>query len=41
MVMGEIVPKSFTLEHAERVAAPSWPGRSYFYALFRPFIWAL
>jgi len=40
-VMGEIVPKSFTLEHAERVALLVAGPINWFYAVFRPFIWVL
>ena len=41
VVMGEIVPKSFTLEHAERVALLVGGPINWFYAVFRPFIWVL
>jgi CBS domain containing-hemolysin-like protein len=41
VVMGEIVPKSFTLQHAERVALLVAGPINNFYALFRPFIWVL
>jgi len=41
VVMGEIVPKSFTLEHAERVALFVGGPINWFYAVFRPFIWVL
>ncbi len=41
VVMGEIVPKSFTLEHAERVALWVAGPINAFYAVFRPFIWVL
>ena len=41
VVMGEIVPKSFTLEHAERVSLVVAGPINWFYALFRPFIWVL
>jgi putative hemolysin len=41
VVMGEIVPKSFTLEHAERVALFVAGPINWFYGLFRPFIWVL
>ena len=41
VVMGEIVPKSFTLEHAERVSLLVAGPINWFYALFRPFIWVL
>ena len=41
VVMGEIVPKSFTLEHAERVALLVAAPINSFYAVFRPFIWVL
>jgi CBS domain containing-hemolysin-like protein len=41
VVMGEIVPKSFTLDHPERVALLSAGPISAFHAVFRPFIWVL
>jgi len=41
VVMGEIVPKSFTLGHPERVALLSAGPISAFHAVFRPFIWVL
>jgi CBS domain containing-hemolysin-like protein len=41
VVMGEIVPKSFTLEHPERVALVAAGPISAFYVIFRPFIWVL
>ena len=41
VVIGEIVPKSFTLEHAERVALLVGGPINWFYAVFRPFIWVL
>jgi magnesium and cobalt exporter, CNNM family len=41
VVLGEIVPKSFTLEHAERVSLLVAGPINFFYALFRPFIWVL
>jgi CBS domain containing-hemolysin-like protein len=41
VVMGEIVPKSFTLGHPERVALLSAGPISAFHAIFRPFIWVL
>jgi CBS domain containing-hemolysin-like protein len=41
VVMGEIVPKSFTLEHPERVALLAAGPISAFYVIFRPFIWVL
>jgi len=41
VVMGEIVPKSYTLQHAERVALFVAGPINGFYAVFRPFIWAL
>jgi CBS domain containing-hemolysin-like protein len=41
VVMGEIVPKSFTLQHAERVSLIVAGPINWFYALFRPFIWVL
>ena len=39
--MGEIVPKSFTLGHPERVALLAAGPISVFHAIFRPFIWVL
>jgi CBS domain containing-hemolysin-like protein len=41
VVMGEIVPKSFTLGHAEGVALAVATPIAVFYAVFRPFIWVL
>ncbi len=41
VVMGEIVPKSFTLQHSERVALAVARPISVFRTLFRPFIWVL
>jgi CBS domain containing-hemolysin-like protein len=41
VVMGEIVPKSFTLQHPERVALLAAGPISVFYVIFRPFIWVL
>jgi len=41
VVMGEIVPKSFTLEHPERVALWTAGPISAFHTIFRPFIWVL
>jgi CBS domain containing-hemolysin-like protein len=41
VVMGEIVPKSFTLQHPERVALIAAGPISAFYVVFRPFIWVL
>jgi CBS domain containing-hemolysin-like protein len=41
VVMGEIVPKSFTLGHPERVALLAAGPISVFHGIFRPFIWVL
>jgi CBS domain containing-hemolysin-like protein len=41
VVMGEIVPKSFTLQYPERVALVAAGPISAFYVIFRPFIWVL
>jgi CBS domain containing-hemolysin-like protein len=41
VLMGEIVPKSYTLEHAERVALAVAAPISWFNTLFHPFIWVL
>ncbi len=41
VVMGEIVPKSFTLQYPERVALFAAGPVSSFYVIFRPFIWVL
>ncbi|MGZ4481743.1 MAG: hemolysin family protein [Gaiellales bacterium] len=41
VVMGEIVPKSFTLQHAERVALAVAMPINVFYSVFKPFIWVL
>jgi CBS domain containing-hemolysin-like protein len=41
VVMGEIVPKSFTLQHPERVALVAAGPINVFHAVFRPFIWVL
>ncbi len=41
VVMGEIVPKSFTLQYPERVALLAAGPISAFYVIFRPFIWVL
>ena len=41
VVIGEIVPKSFTLQHPERVALVAAGPISAFYVIFRPFIWVL
>jgi CBS domain containing-hemolysin-like protein len=41
VVMGEIVPKSFTLGHPERVALLAAGPIGGFHAIFRPFIWVL
>ncbi|HEU0194992.1 MAG TPA: hemolysin family protein [Gaiellales bacterium] len=41
VVMGEIVPKSFTLEHSERVALAIGGPITLFRWLFAPFIWVL
>ena len=41
MVVGEIVPKSFTLVHTERVALAVALPIDVFHAVFKPFIWVL
>ncbi len=41
VLMGEIVPKSYTLEHADGVALAVASPIAWFYAVFRPFIWVL
>ena len=41
VVMGEIVPKSFTLQHSERVALAVAHPITIFRTIFRPFIWVL
>ena len=41
VVMGEIVPKSYTLQHPERVALLAAGPINAFHAIFRPFIWVL
>ncbi len=41
VVMGEIVPKSFTLQHPERVALVTAGPINAFHAVFKPFIWVL
>src|SRR5579871_4304909 len=41
VVMGEIVPKSFTLQHPERVALFTAGPINAFHAIFKPFIWVL
>jgi magnesium and cobalt exporter, CNNM family len=41
VVMGEIVPKSFTLQHPERVALVTAGPINTFHAIFKPFIWVL
>ena len=41
VVMGEIVPKSFTLQHRERVALAVGRPISAFHAISGPFIWVL
>ena len=41
VVMGEIVPKSFTLQHSERVALAVAHPIAIFRTIFRPFIWVL
>jgi putative hemolysin len=41
VVLGEIVPKSYTLLHPERIALVTAGPINSFYAVFRPFIWAL
>ncbi len=40
-VLGEIVPKTFTLQNAERVALVAAAPVRLFYNCFRPFIWFL
>ncbi len=41
VVIGEIVPKSYTLQHSERVALLVATPITIFFAIFRPFIWVL
>jgi CBS domain containing-hemolysin-like protein len=41
VVLGEIVPKSYSLVNPERIALVAAGPINAFYALFRPFIWAL
>jgi CBS domain containing-hemolysin-like protein len=41
VVLGEIVPKSYTLLHPERIALLAAGPINAFYAIFKPFIWAL
>ena len=41
VVRGGISPKSYTLQHAERVSLVVARPMNVFYAVFRPFIWAL
>src|SRR5689334_5470809 len=41
VVMGEIVPKSYTLEHAEGVALAVSSPITWFSTVFRPFVWVL
>ncbi|HET9685008.1 MAG TPA: CNNM domain-containing protein, partial [Gemmatimonadaceae bacterium] len=41
VVIGEIVPKSYTLQHSERVALLVATPITVFFAVFRPFIWVL
>jgi CBS domain containing-hemolysin-like protein len=41
VVIGEIVPKSYTLQHSERVALLVATPITIFFAVFRPFIWVL
>jgi CBS domain containing-hemolysin-like protein len=41
VVMGEIVPKSFTLQHPERVALVTAGPINAFHTIFKPFIWVL
>src|SRR5436305_8928734 len=41
VVIGEIVPKSYTLLHSERVALVVAGPITVFFVIFRPFIWVL
>lgn len=41
IVFGELAPKSIALWNAERTALWAVPPTAVFYAVFRPFIWAL
>ncbi len=41
VVLGEIVPKSYTLQHAERISMAVASPIAFFYTVFRPFIWVL
>ncbi|MDX6553474.1 MAG: magnesium and cobalt exporter, family [Gaiellales bacterium] len=41
VVLGEIVPKSYTLLHPEPIALLAAGPINAFYAIFKPFIWAL
>jgi putative hemolysin len=41
VLMGEIVPKSYTLQHADGVALAVATPITWFYTIFRPFIWVL
>jgi CBS domain containing-hemolysin-like protein len=41
VVLGEIVPKSYTLQHAERISMAVAAPIASFYTIFRPFIWVL